>query len=74
MPEEPHGLGNSDFNAGMKGANYAYPVLELYELVAPERRDEMKGVWGLSAPMGWTYVSWISGRTDGAKKKGRKKD
>ncbi|ATY62007.1 hypothetical protein A9K55_007100 [Cordyceps militaris] len=56
VPEEPHGIGNADFNAGLKKSKYGYPILELYELVTPLTLDEMKKSWGLTAPMGWSYV------------------
>ncbi|KAJ5097124.1 hypothetical protein N7456_007845 [Penicillium angulare] len=56
VPEEPFGIGNSDFNAGLKQSNYGYPVLEFYELVSPVTLAEMKSQWGLHAPMGWQYV------------------
>ncbi|KAJ3475490.1 hypothetical protein NLG97_g9440 [Lecanicillium saksenae] len=56
VPEEPHGIGNADFNAGLKKSKYGYPVLQLYRLVKPVKLEEMKSSWGLSAPMGWSYV------------------
>ncbi|KAJ5291707.1 hypothetical protein N7478_000958 [Penicillium angulare] len=56
VPEEPFGIGNHDFNAGLKQSKYGYPVLELYELVRPVTLAEMKSQWGLNAPMGWQYV------------------
>lgn len=53
----PFGIGNEDFNAGLKQSKYGYPVLELYELVRPVTVREMKDVWGMGgAPMGWRYV------------------
>ncbi|KAJ6789468.1 hypothetical protein PWT90_00269 [Aphanocladium album] len=56
VPEEPHGIGNADFNAGLKKSKYGYPILELYQLAKPVKLDEMKSSWGLSAPMGWSYL------------------
>ncbi|KAH7313813.1 hypothetical protein B0I35DRAFT_410757 [Stachybotrys elegans] len=57
VPEEPFGLGNSEFNAGMKQSKYGYPILELYELVTPITLGEMKTAWGMGgAPMGWSYA------------------
>ncbi|KAL5586659.1 hypothetical protein FOBRF1_016529 [Fusarium oxysporum] len=32
VPAEPFGIGNEDFNAGLKESKYGYPILELYEL------------------------------------------
>lgn len=57
MPEEPEGIGNADFNAGLKKSKYGYPILELYELIRPVNLEEMKTTWGISAPMGWSYLN-----------------
>jgi hypothetical protein len=57
VPTEPHGIGNDDFNAGLKQSKYGYPILELYELVQPVTRAEMKSKWDMGAPMGWRYLS-----------------
>lgn len=56
VPEEPYGIGNADFNAGLKTSGYGYPVLELHELIKPVTLVEMKNTWNLSAPMGWSYL------------------
>ncbi|KAK5993554.1 hypothetical protein PT974_06988 [Cladobotryum mycophilum] len=57
VPEEPFGIGNSDFNAGLKQSKYGYPILELYKLVRPITLDEMKTTWGMGgAPMGWCFM------------------
>ncbi|KAG7405047.1 hypothetical protein Forpe1208_v014783 [Fusarium oxysporum f. sp. rapae] len=57
-PTEPFGIGNEDFNAGLKESKYAYPILELYELVNPVTFNEMKTRWSMGgAPMGWQYVA-----------------
>lgn len=57
MPTKPFGVGNDEFNAGLKQSKYGYPVLELYQLVRPVTLPEMKSQWGIgSAPMGWRYV------------------
>ncbi|KAI9150399.1 hypothetical protein HJFPF1_10165 [Paramyrothecium foliicola] len=57
VPAEPFGIGNAEFNAGLKESKYGYPVLELYELVDPVTLHEMKTKWGMrGAPMGWQYV------------------
>ncbi|KAK3297266.1 uncharacterized protein B0H64DRAFT_121754 [Chaetomium fimeti] len=57
VPTEPFGIGNEDFNAGLKQSKYGYPVLELYELVKPVKLAEMKSRWGMGgAPMGWRYL------------------
>lgn len=56
VPAEPFGIGNDDFNAGLKVSKYGYPVLEVYELVEPVTLAEMRSKWGMGAPMGWRYV------------------
>ncbi|KAJ0131970.1 Uncharacterized protein HZ326_24935, partial [Fusarium oxysporum f. sp. albedinis] len=57
VPTEPFGIGNAEFNAGLKQSKYGYPVLELYELVRPVTLGEMKSRWGMGgAPMGWRYI------------------
>ncbi|KAH6641173.1 hypothetical protein F5144DRAFT_124634 [Chaetomium tenue] len=57
VPTEPFGIGNEDFNAGLKESKYGYPVLELYELVKPVTLAEMKNSWDIGgAPMGWRYL------------------
>ncbi|KAJ5633962.1 hypothetical protein N7528_001804 [Penicillium herquei] len=56
VPTEPFGIGNEDFNAGLKQSKYGYPIVELYELVRPVTLKEMKDQWGMGAPMGWQYV------------------
>ncbi|KXX73500.1 hypothetical protein MMYC01_209965 [Madurella mycetomatis] len=52
VPEEPFGIGNEDFNRGLKQSKYGYPILQLYELIEPITLDEMKDRLG-------------PGRTDG---------
>ncbi|KAJ8130203.1 hypothetical protein O1611_g3428 [Lasiodiplodia mahajangana] len=56
VPTEPPGIGNEDFNAGLKQSKYGYPILELHELVQPVTRAEMMSKWNMGAPMGWRYV------------------
>lgn len=57
VPTEPFGVGNTEFNAGLKESKYGYPILEVYELVHPVTLVEMKSRWGMGgAPMGWQYV------------------
>jgi len=57
VPTEPFGIGNAEFNAGLKQSKYGYPILELYELVRPVTLAEMKSRWGMGgAPMGWRYL------------------
>ncbi|KAK2609118.1 hypothetical protein QQS21_002345 [Conoideocrella luteorostrata] len=58
VPEQPFGIGNSDFNAGKKKSKYGYPILHLHELVNPITLDEMRSTWGIGAPMGRSFVKW----------------
>ncbi|KAH7195432.1 cytochrome P450 [Fusarium oxysporum] len=58
VPAEPFGIGNEDFNAGLKESKYGYPILELYELANRVTLNEMKTRWGMGdAPMGWQYMA-----------------
>ncbi|KAH6957761.1 hypothetical protein BKA56DRAFT_562368 [Ilyonectria sp. MPI-CAGE-AT-0026] len=57
VPDEPVGIGNADFNAGLMSCKFGYEIIELYELVQPITLDEMKTKWGMGgAPMGRSYV------------------
>ncbi|KAI8714962.1 hypothetical protein NCS52_01002800 [Fusarium sp. LHS14.1] len=57
VPTEPLGIGNAEFNAGLKQSKFGYPILELYELVNPVTLSEMKTRWAMGgAPMGWRYL------------------
>ncbi|KAF5022709.1 hypothetical protein F66182_5257 [Fusarium sp. NRRL 66182] len=57
VPDEPAGIGNADFNAGLKESKYGYPILELYKLKHPVTLHEMTTRWSMGgAPMGWQYV------------------
>ncbi|KAJ4007602.1 hypothetical protein NW752_010268 [Fusarium irregulare] len=57
VPNEPHGIGNEDFNAGVKESKFGYPILELYELVDPVTLNELKARWGFNGPpQGRQYV------------------
>lgn len=57
VPTEPFGIGNEEFNAGLKQSKFGYPVLELHELIRPVTLTEMKNRWGMGPPMGWRYVA-----------------
>ncbi|RSL45973.1 hypothetical protein CEP54_014061 [Fusarium duplospermum] len=45
VPTEPPGIGNAEFNAGLKQSKFGYPILELYELVNPVTLSEIKTRW-----------------------------
>jgi len=58
VPTEPTGIGNDEFNAGLKQSKYGYPIVELYKLVNPVTLLELKDQWGMGgAPMGWRYLT-----------------
>ncbi|VTO83272.1 unnamed protein product [Fusarium graminearum] len=51
---KPHHLAN--IISREKESKYAYPILELYELVNPVTLNEMRTRWGMGAPQGPQYV------------------
>ena len=53
---EDKGMGNADFNAGLKASIAAYEIKELYELKEPLSRLELQGRYGASAPQRFTYA------------------
>lgn len=59
MPAEPFGIGNAEFNAGLKESKYGYPVMELYELVHLVATAEMKSRWE------WVARLWTGGTLSG---------
>ncbi|KAJ8114371.1 hypothetical protein ONZ43_g4920 [Nemania bipapillata] len=55
--EDENGIGNVDFNQGMKAAKFAYEILQVYELNNPVSLDEMKKKgWVAGAPQKYTYI------------------
>ncbi|RDB30499.1 hypothetical protein Hypma_007256 [Hypsizygus marmoreus] len=52
---DPTGVGNDDFDNGLKKSKFGYPVLGLYRLKNPLQPDEMKK-YGVSPPQGLVYV------------------
>ncbi|KDR70139.1 hypothetical protein GALMADRAFT_254978 [Galerina marginata CBS 339.88] len=55
--EDEEGLGNADFNAGLKVSKYGYEIKELYQLNEPLALTEMKERYGASCPQRFSYVS-----------------
>jgi predicted transcriptional regulator len=57
--EVEDGMGNADFNAGLKKAvaAYAYEIKELYQLKEPLALTEMQARYGASFPQRFSYVS-----------------
>jgi hypothetical protein len=44
------GIGNDDFNAGLKGCKFGYPIIQLYQFTDPLDRKTLKGKYGLAPP------------------------
>ena len=55
--EVEDGMGNADFNAGLKKAAYAYEIKELYQLKEPLALTEMQARYGATFPQRFSYVS-----------------
>lgn len=53
---DPSGVGNDDFDLGLKKSKFGYPVLGLYRLKTPLKPEAMKG-FGLSTPQGFMYAT-----------------
>jgi len=55
--QDEKGIGNVEFNRGMKAAKFAYEILEVYELNNPVSLEEMKTKgWVNGAPQKYTYI------------------
>jgi predicted transcriptional regulator len=55
--QDEKGVGNVEFNRGMKAAKFAYEILEVYELNNPVLLEEMKTKgWVNGAPQKYTYI------------------
>ncbi|KAF8887858.1 hypothetical protein CPB84DRAFT_1684550 [Gymnopilus junonius] len=57
--EVEDGMGNADFNAGLKKglAAYAYEIKELYQLNEPLALAEMQKRYGMTFPQRFSYVA-----------------
>ena len=51
------GIGNDDFNKGLKKSKYGYPVTELYKLQTPITTSELKTRFDIAVPQGWRYAT-----------------
>ena len=54
--EQEDGIGNADFNAGLKASIAAYEIKELYQLKEPLSLAEMQKRYGAAAPQRYIYV------------------
>ena len=50
------GVGNMDFNAGLKVSKYAFPILHLYKLKQPLPLAELQRRFGFTAPQAFVYA------------------
>lgn len=55
IPED--GLGNKDFNQGLKVSKFAYKINHLYKLVNPIDSKQLKSKYNISPPQKYVYVS-----------------
>ncbi|CAZ80393.1 unnamed protein product [Tuber melanosporum] len=54
---DSNGIGNDDFDNGMKDSKFGYPVLHLYKLKTPLRPEVMKKTYGVPTPQGYMYAT-----------------
>jgi hypothetical protein len=63
-PEEVNdssGIGNDDFDAGLKGCKFGYPIIQLYQFTNPLNRKTLKGKYGLVPPTShFVPLPWLS--------------
>ena len=50
------GIGNAEFNNGLKLSKYAYEILHLYKLRIPLSSAAMKKDYALAVPQRYSYV------------------
>lgn len=51
------GYGNSDFNNGLKKAEFAFPIRHLYKVKTPLNLNELRLNYNFTAPQGFAYMS-----------------
>ncbi|KAL7277587.1 hypothetical protein ACG7TL_008514 [Trametes sanguinea] len=54
---DPSGIGNDDFDKGLKQSKYGYPVTGLYRLKTPLSTSELKQRFDIAVPQGWRYAT-----------------
>jgi hypothetical protein len=55
------GVGNDDFDAGLKGCKFGYPIIQLYQFTDPLDRKTLKGKYGLTPPTShFVPPPWLS--------------
>ncbi|KAI0629704.1 hypothetical protein C8Q77DRAFT_1065714 [Trametes polyzona] len=55
--KDPSGIGNDDFDKGLKVSKYGYPVTGLYKLKKPISTAELKEQFDIAVPQGWRYAT-----------------
>ncbi|KAJ3526908.1 hypothetical protein NM688_g8199 [Phlebia brevispora] len=54
--KDPSGIGNDDFDKGLKKSKFGYPVVALYKLKTPLKPEEMKERFGIAPLQGYCYA------------------
>jgi Integrase zinc binding domain len=54
--QDPTGIGNDDFDKGLKKSKYGYPVLTLFQLIHPITAREMLELYDLAPPCTGIYA------------------
>lgn len=67
------GVGNLEFNKGLKKSKYAFPIKHLYELVEPISLERLKKEFGLVPPQSFIYIDKYPSLIDYVVKKGFKR-
>ncbi len=55
IPER--GVGNIEFNKGLKKSKYAFPILHLDELTEPIHLQRLRTEFGFTPPQSFAYIS-----------------
>ena len=55
--QDPSGLGNDDFDKGLKESKYGFPILEMRQLNEPLSGLLMENNYGISPPHRYTYAT-----------------
>ena len=54
---DPTGVGNDDFDQGLKESKFGYPVVELFRLKTPLTTSQLKQRFDIATPQGWRYAT-----------------
>ncbi|KAH9888399.1 hypothetical protein C8Q73DRAFT_710015 [Cubamyces lactineus] len=54
---DPSGIGNDDFDKGLKQSKYGYPVTGLFRLKRPLTTTQLKERFDIAVPQGWRYAT-----------------